>query len=95
MGATKERVLFRVTGRVQGVCFRAYTRDAALSFGVTGWVQNAPDGSVEGEAFGNPAALERFTEWLHEGSPHGRVDGVELKDRGPAEAVPPEFAVRF
>ena len=90
-----EKAFFRVTGRVQGVFFRACTRDAALEIGVTGWVRNARDGSVEGEAFGETEELDRFIAWLHEGSPHSRVDQVELNDRGPAKAAPTAFEVRY
>ena len=91
----KERVLFKVTGRVQGVWFRACTADSARQNGVTGWVRNAPDGSVEGEAFAETDDLERFIRWLHEGSPHSRVDNVELKGREESPAPPKSFEVRY
>jgi len=90
-----ERFLFRVTGRVQGVFFRACTRDAALEIGVAGWVRNSPDGSVEGEAFGETDRLERFIAWLHRGSPHSRVDGVEITGRQEFAAPPEDFSVRY
>ncbi|HJM46284.1 MAG TPA: acylphosphatase, partial [Candidatus Marinimicrobia bacterium] len=46
-------VTFRVIGKVQGVWFRAYARDNALSLNIEGWVKNDPDGSVFGEALGS------------------------------------------
>ena len=53
-----------VTGRVQGVWFRKYTQEAALSFGVKGFVENSQDGSVYVEAEGGPKELNRFLDWL-------------------------------
>ena len=90
-----ERVLFRVTGRVQGVFFRASTRDEAVKNGVAGWVRNAPDGSVEGEAFGETDVLERFIAWLHQGPPSSRVDRVEITGRQDAPTPPESFEVRY
>jgi acylphosphatase len=66
----------RVTGRVQGVFFRASTRNRAVELGLTGWVRNMPDGAVEVLACGDDAALEALQEWLHEGPPMARVSGV-------------------
>ena len=71
----------RVKGRVQGVWFRKYTREAALSHGIKGFVENSDDGSVYVEAEGNPEAIEHFIEWLHHGSPMSRVEEV-LKSEG-------------
>ncbi len=65
-----------VTGRVQGVWFRKYTQEAARSFGVMGFVENALDGSVYVEAEGSPMELNRFLDWLEKGSPMSRVDKV-------------------
>ena len=65
-----------VIGRVQGVWFRKYTREAALSRGVKGFVENAADGSVYIEAEGSSVNLDQFLEWLHRGSPMSRVDEV-------------------
>ncbi|MHC4944697.1 MAG: acylphosphatase [Planctomycetota bacterium] len=90
-----EKITFIVSGIVQGVCFRAYTQRAALKHDVTGWVRNRPDGSVDGEAFGTPEAVKGFVAWLHEGSPHGRVDHVNLSRDGSREERPPSFEVRY
>ena len=53
-------VSFKITGKVQGVWFRAYSRDSALSLNIDGWVKNAPDGSVFGEAVGSEKNMEKF-----------------------------------
>ncbi len=90
-----EHVRYRVTGRVQGVFFRACTQDAARAEGITGWVRNHSDGSVIGEACGETGALDRFIAWLHEGSPHSRVDRVELKEREETDEGPGSFEVRY
>ena len=55
-----KRVSMIVSGRVQGVGFRAYVQDIALGMNINGWVRNLPDGSVEIEAEGPDEAVERF-----------------------------------
>lgn len=72
----------KVSGRVQGVWFRKYTREAAVSFGIRGFVENASDGSVYLEAEGSPEELKQLLEWLQDGSPLSRVDEVRF-DEGP------------
>ena len=72
-----------VIGRVQGVWFRKYTLEAALSRGIKGFVENSDDGSVYIEAEGNSEKLEQFLEWLHQGSPLSRVDKVIRKEGQP------------
>ncbi|MFX1319796.1 MAG: acylphosphatase [Promethearchaeota archaeon] len=67
-----------VQGRVQGVFFRAYTRDKAHQLGVTGWVRNNPDGTVECYAQGEDPAIEEFIRFLHRGSPSAYVDNVAI-----------------
>lgn len=73
---SKERRGLRITGRVQGVGFRWFTRKTAGSLGLSGSVRNRPDGSVEVHAEGTGEALERFEEWLRRGPPGARVDGI-------------------
>lgn len=68
-----------VSGQVQGVFFRASTRDEARRLGLTGWVRNLPDGRVEVLACGERPALDTLVEWLHEGPPHANVSGVEVE----------------
>lgn len=68
---------FRVFGRVQGVWYRGSARDQALKLGLSGWVRNCDDGSVEAVACGVPEALDEFRGWLKQGPPAARVDRVE------------------
>jgi len=67
-----------VSGRVQGVGYRYFTRDVAESLGLTGWVQNLTDGDVELEAFGEKGAIDALIGRLREGPPLAKVTGVEV-----------------
>ena len=73
---------FVVTGRVQGVGFRANAQGQALHLGLRGWVRNRADGAVEGLASGGEVALQQFREWLWKGSPGARVDRVSWEPSG-------------
>ncbi len=75
-----KRIHARVTGRVQGVFYRASTRDKARSLGLTGWVMNMPDGSVELEAQGPDERVEELVSWLYEGPPYAKVQDVEISE---------------
>lgn len=68
---------FLVSGEVQGVFFRASTRDVARRLGLGGYAANLPDGRVEVVACGTEDALERLREWLYLGPPQAEVAGVE------------------
>ena len=63
-----------VSGRVQGVAFRAFVLRRAGELGVTGWVRNRADGAVEAEAYGREPVLLRFVEALRVGPGHARVE---------------------
>jgi acylphosphatase len=76
----------RVSGRVQGVFFRASTREQARRLGLSGHARNLPDGAVEVLACGPLPALEALREWLWLGPPAARVETVECEA---VEAVPP------
>ena len=71
---------FRVTGRVQGVCFRASTRTEAKRLGLTGHARNLADGSVEVLACGSAQAIDALARWLAAGPPLARVDGVVAEE---------------
>jgi acylphosphatase len=71
------RASLRIRGKVQGVFFRESTRMEATRLGLTGWVRNREDGSVEAIAEGEPAALEEFIRWCHRGPQAARVTEVE------------------
>jgi len=69
--------LFKITGRVQGVFFRASTYEAAVQLNLNGHAINLPDGSVEVRACGDDAAVEQLREWLQSGPRHAAVHRVE------------------
>ena len=70
----------KVIGRVQGVFFRASTRDVAVPLGLTGHAVNLPDGSVEVLACGEPDAVAELERWLRDGPPMASVSSVESID---------------
>ncbi|RYM05279.1 acylphosphatase [Sporolactobacillus sp. THM7-7] len=74
-----------VSGRVQAVGFRYFTRQAAQSAGVNGWVRNKPDGTVEIVAEGADRSMERFVAAIKEGSPFSRVENVDIRENETAE----------
>jgi acylphosphatase len=63
---------------VQGVSFRAYTRQQARGLGVTGWVRNEPDGSVAGHFEGPADAVDALVAWCHHGPAYAEVSDVEV-----------------
>lgn len=75
-----KRLHIWVSGRVQGVFYRARTVEVARSLGLTGWVRNLPDGRVEIVAEGEASALERLLEWCREGPPAARVENVVARE---------------
>lgn len=78
---------FIVRGKVQGVWFRASTRDVAVLLGLAGHAENRADGSVEVLVVGDASAIDRLQAWLHEGPPMARVDGVERSDPDAVDVV--------
>lgn len=82
---------FVVSGRVQGVAFRACTRQQALALGLRGHAVNLRDGRVEVLALGEADAIDRLGRWLWQGSPLARVDDVQRHDApadDPATGMP-------
>lgn len=73
------RTCITVHGRVQGVAFRHYTSLRALELGVTGWVGNRPDETVEGVFEGDAAAVNALVEWCRNGPPAARVDRLDIR----------------
>ena len=74
-----EHTRIRVSGRVQGVYFRASAVQTAQTLGATGWVRNAADGSVEIIAEGTKQQLEALILWCRQGPAGARVDRVEIE----------------
>ena len=68
-----------VSGTVQGVYYRANTRDTAAELGIDGWVRNLSDGRVEAAFEGPEDAVAEMVEWCHTGSPAADVDDVEVE----------------
>lgn len=78
---------FLIAGKVQGVFFRAATRQQALSLGLRGHAINLPDGSVEVVVAGDSDAIEQLADWLRHGPPMARVTALH---REPWTAPVPE-----
>jgi acylphosphatase len=81
MSRIRRRVL--ISGRVQGVAFRAYTRSVARQTGVYGWVRNLPDGRVEAVFEGDQEKVESVVAWCRKGPPSGRVDDLQIYEEQP------------
>ncbi len=73
-----EAVDITVHGRVQGVWFRAGTKEKAELLGLTGWVKNRPDGTVEIHAQGEKSQLEYFIAWCRRGTPAAKVTSLDI-----------------
>ena len=72
-------VELHVTGRVQGVAYRACTQQEAERLGVTGWVRNEPDGSVVVHVEGEPDAVDALVAWCRRGPSGSRVRDVAVR----------------
>ncbi len=70
----------KVTGKVQGVYFRASTQAQAIDLSLSGYVKNMSDGSVEVLACGDKNDVEQLTQWLMKGSEYAEVENVEVKE---------------
>jgi acylphosphatase len=87
------RVRLLVSGRVQGVGFRWFIREAARQHRLAGWVRNRPDGSVELEASGDDAAFHEFIKTIRHGPPGARVDDVRELSSNDAASLPQPFTI--
>jgi acylphosphatase len=74
------RVRAIVSGRVQGVSYRASTASEARRLGVVGWVRNRSDGTVELEVEGDPERVARLLAWCNDGPPAARVEAVAVEE---------------
>lgn len=81
VGETRSQVHLVVTGRVQGVYFRSSTVEEARRLGLTGWVRNRSDGSVEIVAEGERARLDELIRWCHHGPRGAAVQEVQVEWR--------------
>ncbi len=90
-GGSSRTVHLLVTGRVQGVCFRAWTAELAETLSLEGWVRNRRDGSVEALISGSADAVEQMVRSCHQGPRYAQVAQVEIiQEGGP---VPSGFAI--
>ena len=75
----------RLTGRVQGVFFRAWAQGHARELGVSGWIRNCPDGSLEAHLGGDENAVARMVERMRQGPSNARIDDFAIEDAEPEE----------
>jgi len=88
------RVVVVVHGRVQGVAFRHYTCIRARELGITGWVRNLLDGSVEGLIEGDELAVQALVEWCRSGPPAARVERLDIR-KEPYRGEFDDFSIIF
>lgn len=93
MGNADKALTGRVSGIVQGVCFRAETEKTARRLGLTGWVRNCADGDVEVLIAGPEPALQDMQRWLHQGPRLAQVEQVSLAPC--ADPGLDDFTVRY
>ena len=72
--------IVHVSGKVQGVFFRASTQQQAIELGISGYAKNLTDGDVEVLACGEPEVLEQLLTWLHNGPSNADVSGVKVTE---------------
>jgi len=90
------RVRVFVTGRVQGVFFRAETKKQALALGLRGWVRNLQDGRVESVFEGTENEVETMIAWCKKGPRFARVKGVEIMEDSPSAGTGfDNFEIRY
>ncbi|MCA9885678.1 MAG: acylphosphatase [Anaerolineae bacterium] len=91
---TQRRLHAVVSGRVQGVSYRYFTQQQANNLGVSGYVVNQPDGTVEVIAEGTPEQLRQFLNFLYKGSPAAQVERV-VHDYSEATNEYLSFTIRY
>jgi len=84
-----------IIGRVQGVFYRANAQKEAQRLGLSGWVRNRGDGSVEAKATGTKEALEAFIDWCRKGPPAASVEKVEVSWKESTEEGAKGFHIRY
>lgn len=82
-----------VSGKVQGVFYRAAMQEQAVQLKVDGWVRNLSDGKVEAQVVGDKQAVERLLNWMKEGPVFAEVDGIEEADLPVTEKLPIGFEI--
>jgi acylphosphatase len=90
----KLNVKVLISGRVQGVWFRANTKNKAEQLGLTGWVKNTSDGKVEAEFEGEEEIIIKMLEWCKGGSPSAKVTNIEINRKSPKNEYD-NFEIRY
>jgi acylphosphatase len=83
-----------ISGRVQGVFFRAETQKAAKGLNINGWVRNLPDGRVEALFEGEDADVDKMIVWCHKGPPTARVENVIITE-APYTGKYQDFRIKY
>lgn len=91
-GAVRAHLI--IEGRVQGVFYRATARSTAAGLGITGWVRNLPDGSVEAVAEGPERVVDKFVDWCRKGPPGAFVSNIRISRENPRGEFN-DFEVRY
>ncbi len=73
-----QAVHLTISGRVQGVFFRAHTKETADKLGIKGYVRNTEDGNVEAVAVGDEEKIKEFIEWCKEGPDSAKVEDIKI-----------------
>jgi len=90
----EKRIRALISGRVQGVFYRASTRDEAKRLGLTGWVRNLRDGRVELVAEGSEEAIKKLISWCWDGPPYAKVEEVLVQEEEPTGEFE-DFEIRY
>ncbi|MFH0860566.1 MAG: acylphosphatase [Candidatus Altiarchaeota archaeon] len=90
--ALRARII--VSGRVQGVYFRAHAKDEALKLNLRGWVRNLPDRMVEAVIEGDDKSVKKMVDWCRTGPPSARVESIEVEWEKPSDEFS-SFTVRY
>jgi len=88
MASPKARVHVVISGLVQGVFFRHYTRKYAIQYDLTGWVNNRLDGRVEAVFEGDEQNIQLMLDWCHSGPPSAKISGVQITREVPTNSFP-------
>ena len=88
------RLSFRITGKVQGIGYRWFVKETAEKHDVSGWVRNALDGAVEGEAQGSMPALDDFLKELKSGHPWAVPEKTETQEMLDHETGEKDFYIK-
>ena len=90
----KTNVHVIISGRVQGVWFRASTKQKAEQLGLTGWVRNTHDGNVEAVFEGEERTVNQMIGWCYTGPPLSKVNNVEIKKQNPTNGFD-DFSIKY